>query len=559
MRSFDRNGKASGPRIGVQGSVMGWLDPWHPECSRTLMRTGEGRVLGPQDSSPSASEFVALLRTLGADFYLHHAMPGDSGIDRLIDDMAAAGLDFLLGNEYGNINGPFGETENRFDIPEAVAERAAATGRCLGLLYDETEHLQLHPSMYLDYHPGESGRNPRRHQWAAVDGLSLQESEDAVAEAVRRRVAGYGGGVDLWSEQVFPVMYHALARGGMNPCPKLLKEEFASVQVATALGAARQYGRKLGFCVDFWGQDVGDWFTRIWGFPGHSPAEYRSALELAYLMGPDLLFTENADVLARHTDAGFRLTEFGAVLEEFTQRFVPAHPLAYGHAQADPDVVLIRSDDTEWGLETHPYGNQALSFDYRSRTPFKVFSLMSRGRIPPNGLMTFLPQYTYHAGLWPRDDGTVKRLPLEQGVDPGLRTRTHRLFHPLPNLLVLDERAGGKALGDPGLIFLAGTRMTPDCLQAVADRVRGGATCVALRWLLPDGWDRDRKDGDGRWIVVEDLECDRVAEAAAPFLGEEGVWMQRFGDFEVRWTDAAGDGVTLRHEVTRVEGRSGTR
>ena len=58
-----------------------------------------------------------------------------------------------------------------------------------------------------------------------------------------------------------------------------------------------------------------------------------------------------------------------------------------------------------------------------------------------------------------------------------------------------------------------------------------------------------RRDGQGRWIVVDDLECDVVEEAFVPFLGESGVWRQRFGDTEVRLYDPTGDGVTLTHET----------
>ena len=541
----DRNG----PKIGVQGSVLGWNDPFHPDLCRTVMRTGEGRVLGPQDPQPAVEAFMELLRSLGADLYLHHVMPDAVETDRFLDAIERFDVDFLLGNEYGNINGPYGDALNRYDVPDSCVAKAARSARFQGLLYDETEHLQLHPSMYLDYHPEEAARGRRRHQWANVDGLTLQESEDAVTDAVEARREAYGRHVEMYGEHVFPTMFHALARGGMNPCPKVLKEEFASAQLATALGAARQYGRKLGVCVDFWGQDVGTWFTRIWGFPGHSPAEYRSALELAYLFAPDLLFTENVDVLARNTPRGFERTEFGDVLHDFTHRFVPAHPLAHHHSQCDPDVVLIRSDDTEWGGEEHPYGNDALTFDYRSRTPFKAFHMLSRGSLPANGILTFLPQYTYHSGFYPRTDETMGVLPLERGVDPGRATGTHRLFHPLPNVLVLDERADGAAIGNPGLILLVGSRMTPRCLSAVAEKVRDGATCIAMRWLVPPARDLSWKDGAGRWIVVDDLECAVVQEAVRPFLGEPGVWRQRFGDVEVRLYNESGDGITVGHEV----------
>src|SRR5690606_11335438 len=45
----------------------------------------------------------------------------------------------------------------------------------------------------------------------------------------------------LISEHVFPVMFHAKARAGMDVCPKIMKESFQSLQLATSLGAAQQY------------------------------------------------------------------------------------------------------------------------------------------------------------------------------------------------------------------------------------------------------------------------------------------------------------------------------
>ena len=309
---------AFGTLIGIQGSVMGWDDPWHPPASAAIMRTGEGRIFPSQDGTPSVSQFVAYLRSLGAECYLHQVIPSTEMIDDFVRDCAGRGLPFLLGNEYGNINGPFDASSNRYDIPDASVAAAERTGGLLGLVYDETEHLQMHPDMYR--------KDARRHQWARVDGLSLQGSEDAVVQAVQDRCRRFGGRVPLYSEQVFPVMFHALARGGMSPCPKVLKEEFQSVQLATALGAARQYGRGMGICVDLWGPDVGDWFHRVWGFPGHPPEEFKSALEMAWLMGPRVLFVENVDVLARFTGESFRATEFGDIFHEFTHRFVPEHP-----------------------------------------------------------------------------------------------------------------------------------------------------------------------------------------------------------------------------------------
>lgn len=534
-------------KIGLQGSVMGWADPWHAELCKTMMRTGEGRVFEPQDPAPSVDRFMELLRSFGADFYMHHAAPDKVEINKFIESINRYDIGFMLGNEYGNINGPFGECSNRYDIPKKCVLKAKETGKFLGLIYDEPEHLQLHPDMYLKMHPEELARNPRRHHWAMIDGLTLQESEDSVCAAVKTRKESYGGNVALYGEHVFPVMYHACARGGMNPCPKILKEEFQSVQLSTAIGAAKQYGRKMGVCVDLWGQDVGEWFTRVWGFPGHSPGEFKSALELSYLMGPDFIFTENVDILAKHTMDGFVKTEFGEIFDEFVHKFIPENPRFYDHSLADPDIVLIRSDDTEWGAEEHPYGSNSLTSDYKSKTPFKVFNLLSRGRIPSNGIIFFLPQYTYHAALFHRTPENIKQLPLMKGVGKARSTITHGLFFPMNNVLVLDERADSKAIGNPKLIFLAGIRMTPGCLKAVGEKVRNGAVCIAMSWLMPECHELCRKDGDGKWIVVDDLECDIVKEETEKFLGDKGCWMQRFGEYEVRFSNDAGDGVTLNH------------
>lgn len=118
-------------------------------------------------------------------------------------------------------------------------EKAKETGKFLGLFYDETEHLQLHPEMYTQNHRQHSDSSHPSHQWASTEGKNPQDIENNIVEAVRERIQNYGGDVSLYTEQVFPVMYHIFARGGFNLCPKVMKEEFQSLQLATALGAAK--------------------------------------------------------------------------------------------------------------------------------------------------------------------------------------------------------------------------------------------------------------------------------------------------------------------------------
>lgn len=94
-------------KFGLQNSVMGWDDPWYPDASRTLMRTGEGQFFASQDPAPTKQAFIRLLQeTFGVDFLMQHAMPQDERTEDFVRDMEKCGLQYMLGNEFGNINGP---------------------------------------------------------------------------------------------------------------------------------------------------------------------------------------------------------------------------------------------------------------------------------------------------------------------------------------------------------------------------------------------------------------------------------------------------------------------
>ena len=539
--------------IGIQGGVMGWDDPWHPELCKKFARTGERQYFASQDATPPVDEFIKFIKELGVDFYMHHVMPEPDEINSFIDSMANYDMNFIMANEYGNINRFKTSGTNRYDIPEECVKKAVQTGRFMGLLYDESEHLQLHPFMYSSINIHEDALKSFDQQWANTDGKNLQEIEDSVVEAVKKRICDYGGNVSLFSEHVFPVMYHAFARGGFNPCPKVLKEEFQSLQLSSALGAAKQYGRKMGICVDLWGPDAGHWFTRIWGFPGHCPAEYKSGLELAYLMGPDFLFTENIDPLAYYKQGRFSRTEFGDIFEEFIKKFIPSRPRPYNHTMVEADIAIIRSDDSDISIYGSMggrglYGSLELKGDEKTQSVFKVFNLLSHGTIPDNGITYFLPQFRFPAGNYQRTPENISKLPLVKGVSD-CNEYSHTMFYPMRNAVVFDERVTSEALGNPGLIILAGSRMTSQCLKAVAERVRDGATCIAAGWLMPEGMNNSRKDGQGKWIITENFCDDLVKEAVKLYVGSEKCWSQRFGNHEVRFYNPSGDGVTLEHEI----------
>src|SRR5690606_15596274 len=72
------------------------------------------------------------------------------------------------------------------------------------------------------------------------------------------------------TEHVFPVLFHNYARAGFTISYKLMKESWAPMWTAAAMGAALQYGDELWSCLDLW-------FAGVPGnspmYPGHSPNE----------------------------------------------------------------------------------------------------------------------------------------------------------------------------------------------------------------------------------------------------------------------------------------------
>lgn len=543
--------KQAAPKLGLQGPVIAWLDPWAGEASDSIMRTGTGTVYPSQDPPPSPAEFIGALKEMGARFYVHHMMPDKTGQTELIRDIADSGLELCLGNEYGNINGPHAADTNRYDVPDDALAEAARSGTLTGLIYDEPEHLQINATQYR--------KDAFLPHWGSTDGPTLEHSQERMTAAVAARVGHVRSlltlegvapdSAPLVAEQVFPVLFHAHARGGMAVCPKIMKESFQSLQLSTALGAAKQYGADMWICADLWGPDVGPWFIRTSGFPGHSPEEYASALRMGYYMAPTHLFTENIDALLKYENGRFRKTEFGDVWHEFARRFVPAHPLSWTHRDVDPDIAFIHADDGNYGQNERLYGNRRLPAPETTQSVFHVWHLLSRGAIPAHGSCMHIRGYDFPRHRLKREVPKEK-FPLETGWDPGDLSRTHPLFYPVHNVVVYDEAVEDRQLGKPKLIVAAGSRLSAGTLGAIRSRAEAGATVIVADWLVPPEWSASGKVGAGVWLVTGSfLDDGRVRETAEPFLGEPDCWMQRFGDTEVRMYKADSRGETLHIET----------
>lgn len=545
------------PQLGIQGPVVAFEDPWAGARSDAIMRTGTGVTIASQDPASTPEAYVRALQDLGADFYVHHVFPTEEDHAPLIADLDAAGIDLVLGNEYGNINGPFVDGTNRYDIPASLIAETAAAGRLRAVLYDEPEHLQIHASQYRkDAHRPHFGSTTSTDPEDALEVITRTVSEltESISQAAS---APANAPTTVLAEHVFPVLFHALAKAGMTPCPKVMKETFQPLQLATALGAAIQYGREFWICADLWGPDIGPWFTRAPGLPGHSPIEYASALRMAYLFAPTALFTENVDMLLQAQPGGeFEATEYGQVWREFVRSFVPSQPLDWSYADADPDIVLIHAEDSTFGPGRAPFGNRDTTAPESATSIFEAWHLLSHGTMPAHGSCLHIAGFDSpraQLNVVPRSEYPLASASAEQ-------TRVHRLFYPSRNTLVFDETVRDDQLGSPELIMVVGSRLPRETLAVVRARAEAGATVVITAGLTSPEWAASERFDSGAWVVTHDLLNDpEVARTIAPLIGSSEEWTQRFGDTEIRMTPNDAHGETLRFEVRRGGGAPNTR
>lgn len=527
--------------IGVQNSVIGFNDPFHPESCDSYLRTGEQQFFSAQDPTPSVESYVKMLKRLGVDFYMHHAIPCEEETEKMIDVLTEAQIPFILGNEFYSINRVYAPGTGRGELSAELVQKAQKSPYFKGLLYDETEHMQLHSSQY-----GKSGC----YQWADPHGKTADRVEQEIGDEIRS-VSKRFHDAPMYSEHVFPVMFHTFSRAGIRPCPKLLKEEFQPLQLAVAMGAAKQYGRELGICIDLWGMDVGHWFMRLWGLPAHSPEEFKSGLRLAYYMSPSMMFVENMDALLRNTENGFVDTEFGEIFLEFIHDFVPKHPLDYSHLDVECDIAVIHADDACISKSGNfdgngLFGSRDLLPDERVNSFIDVMYTLLHRTSSNRALTYHLSEFGgFACSKYERTEETLSQLPLLHGVPKEEETLLHPIFHPLNRTLVFDQYVKPQDIGDARLLIVCGSRLGPSTVKTVAQKVQEGAVAVIPAYFEKDFAEALGQSGSGKWVVVPDFTGSEFQAAVQPYLGNQEEWKIRFKGKDLTIKNPSGDGKTL--------------
>ncbi len=359
-------------------------------------------------------------------------------------------------------------------------------------------------------------------------------AREAVLSCLRERnEACTVGGRPAAVEFLFPVMMHTAARAGLTVSPKVLKETCGPAMLATAMGAARQYGADLWVDVDYW------WHNEA---IGHSAERLRSALLLAYWSGASRIYVEGGARWGKDYQVGLAIEK---AYEEFVREYVPAHPRPYGWRDFRPETAIIRFDDT--------------CFDERQRYlgeyPGPLY-----GHVPAG------PENTEWLSIWSLLSHGFVRTDSVSHQWEARRFGSRTLFVPLHKVAVYDHEVGYETLAGLRLIFLTGIAMSSETMEAVKRCVREGATCVLPPRLAPEGsglGDAGEiavvSDGAGRWLVVPEFyrlhyECfcggpvlPVLREALEGLVGDGDHLVYDFGKWRVRFGQAGGD--YPRHEI----------
>lgn len=403
-----------------------------------------------------------------------------------------------------------------FRFPDDVLEELAASKTLLGLMFDEAEHMQNTCDPDFAKRAGIAGLG--RPFIYDPEGDTLEEAADKFYLAVKTEGQRYQDkGLRLFTEHVFPVLFHPFAKAGYTTAPKVLKESWSPLVIACAMGAAIQYDTELWITPDLWGMN---------GYPSHSPEAYRSALLLAYHLGADCIYTENLAYdhekkgygsLVHFTDEGYTVTPHGEMTKWFIHDYVPENPRHYTFRELKPRVAIIRQPDACWGqdiswLPDTLFGHPDWQSTPATKAWFSIWHLLTRGVIPKEGL-------SWHCSI--------------------MAGKPQQVFAPLDGVVVYDHLVEKHLIENADALFLTGIGISPKTLHAVTECVRAGATCFTLASLAPErvysktGDNGLLSDDEGLWVVTTDFLADFVREAAVPLLPAPDTIEYQFGETKV--------------------------
>lgn len=497
------------------------------------------------------SHLIDPMKELGADFLIHHYAPHTSvaSQNKYVKDLTALfeknDLSFLINTEVSNFVGQLVDDSgwswfkgpndtHRFTFRPELLKLLNASKAFKGVVYDEAAHMQINQNWVIV--------NDVKFDapfLGNTDGLSFEQADALVNSNAKVLVNELKAEKTPYvlTEHVFPVLFHNYAKAGMTVSYKQLKESWAPIWAASAMGAALQYDSELWSCLDLWFLGV---------YPGHSVQALKNNLMFGYWMGNDRMYVENINYNGSlykqiNGPAGTKqnvLSEYGKTYKWFTHQYLAENRRGYTFRDVKPEIAIIRFDDTDFGippgrmynLSDRPFGSNTLKFTAVNDNWMKIWNLVSQGVIPTpeHGIswLSYLPNTPYKS------------------------------FAPMNGVVVFDQTVAKKHLETLKLAFLSGLKISPETLLALQELVQTkGLTVVSTPELAPNAIRMQYSgtgtqiitDGStgGSWVLTDNFLDPAVKAKIKPLLGKENEMRYVFGNKEVTMKIDANDQLTV--------------
>lgn len=399
-----------------------------------------------------------------------------------------------------------------FKFPPPVIKSLNRSPVVWGIQYDELEHSQITRNLTLTLrHPG-----VELVSLAEPTGMDFKSADQAVYEGAKSLVdeCKMYGTPQVLTEHVWPVLFHNFARAGIPPAYKQMKENWSNVMAACAMGASMQYNQELWACIDFWNHNT---------FPGHSAEELWGNFLFAYWAGIDKAYVES---IGNHTyevteNDEIKLLERGEALSRFAKEYVPANPRPYTFRDFEPEIAIIRFDDTEWGQGEGVFctvgeGDRTRDLYWKDWL-FGAYDLNTS----PESEEWIKAWHTITHGL-------VKKESLSWNAGNYYKGMPHRSFAPVNSPVVFDDIVTKEYLETVKLAFLCGLFISENTLADVSSLVeKDGLVAVTSQRFAPEKFaaeytsgTKEFEDGKGKWIITDDMAGDELKKLVKPFIGK---------------------------------------
>ncbi len=489
-----------------------------------------------------------LMDTLGVDFVVWHLPTPDETVEAEVKRAEAlgkafddAGLKVIVNVECGNfakdittadgfdwVNRPGGL--HLFRLPDQMLSKLGESDAVWGVQYDELEHSQITRNLSITI----EHRDKELVSLAETSGMSFAEADAAVcrgASTLLEEITSFGI-PSVYTEHVWPVLFHNFARAGMTPVYKQMKENWSNVWAACAMGAALQYDKELWTCIDLWN------YNR---FPGHSAETLKANLQFAYWAGVDKAYVEAIGDHMYDLENGdydsIRFKERGQVLLDFLTSYVPSNPRPYTFRDFLPEIAIVRFDDTEWGQGPDTYCPVTLEDGsiFKYFWPDRLFGAYDLNTSPASEEWIRAWHTITH--------GHVSQKSLSWNGVNAYMDKPYRCFAPANMPVVYDERVDRKHLDGVKLLFLCGLFIEDDTLSDIAAMVREeGLVVVTSERFAPESFRNSYtsgvqvfRDGKGKWIITDDMAHPDLKRRLKPWLGKDDEIVMRFkGNHKIR-------------------------